>query len=255
MSLPNLQVTLKDLALREPGLQKLLHHHGIDLRFAGNLTLTEACAMHGLDLGVLVQELEEMDRDSHFLPEEMLDGFEVAEMVGYILSTHHGYLHRELERLEALLGEAGRTDGRTFPLLNDLLGPFQDFKASLQWHMREEENNLFPYFLELSVSPNAGLTHLEELESLVRIFEAEEERVLVDLAALRQKTNGYLIPGTVSSATRDLFHDLVRMETELRRHIHDENSILYPKVRALCRKGEPRTVILSPGPEPGTRKT
>jgi regulator of cell morphogenesis and NO signaling len=195
-----------------------------------------------------------MDRDSHFLPQEFLDQFNVAEMTGYILSTHHGFLHRELERLEGLLGEAGRTDGQAFPLLNDLLGPFQDFKASLQWHMREEENNLFPYFIELSTSPNAGLTHLDELESLVRIFEAEEERVLLDLDSLRKKTNGYLLPGTVGSATRDLFHDLVRMETELHRHIHDENYILYPKVRAICTKGEGRRTVLAPGPEPGTRK-
>jgi regulator of cell morphogenesis and NO signaling len=196
--------------------------------------------MHGLDLGVLVQELGDMDREAHFLPPEVLDGFNVAEVVGYILSTHHSFLYRELQRLEDLLGEAGRIDGTAFPLLLELLDPFLDFKKSLEWHMREEERNLFPYFLQLVEDPKTGFQNLDEIESLTRVFEAEEERVLVDLADIRKKTRGYLLPGTAGSSTRELFHDLARMEIELSRHIHDENQVLYPKVRALCRKGEER---------------
>ncbi|HVZ79163.1 MAG TPA: hemerythrin domain-containing protein [bacterium] len=245
MSLPDLHEPLQKLASREPGLPKLLHHHGIDLRFAGNLTLTEACAMHGIDLGSLVQELEEMDRDSHFLPQEVLEQFGVPEMVGYILATHHSFLRRELHRLEGLLGEAGRADGAALPALRDLLGPFQDFRASLEWHMREEEENLFPYFIDLAASPAAGLAQIDEMESLVRVFEAEEERVMVDLNELRRISGGYRLPGDAGAATRDLFHDLVRMETELHRHIHDENFILYPKVRAHCAGQGPRKPSLA----------
>lgn len=226
--------TLQQLSRREPDLSTLLQRHGVDLRFAGDLTLTEVCAIHGLDLEDLTLELEDRRRDSHFLPQEILSHFNVTELVGYILATHHVFLQKELVRLEGLLGEAVRQDGVRHPELLELFGLFADFKTSLEWHMREEEKNLFPYFLDLTSASRAQQPVLEELEGLSKLFQAEEGRVQADLEALRLKTHGYTAPSGTGRSTRDLFHEMARMESEIHRHIHDENYILYPKVAALC---------------------
>lgn len=233
--------TLQELSRREPDLSTLLRRHGVDLRFAGDLTLTEVCAIHGLDLEDLTLELEDHKRDSHFLSQEILSGFNVTELVGYILATHHVFLQKELTRLEELLGEAVRLDGVHHPELLDLFDLFTDFKTSLEWHMREEERNLFPYFLDLTSLPRAEQPVLEELEGLSGLFQAEEGRVQADLEALRLKTHGYQAPSGTSRSTRDLFHDMARMESEIHRHIHDENYILYPKVAALCGRKREKT--------------
>jgi regulator of cell morphogenesis and NO signaling len=227
--------TLQRLLRREPDLPPLLQRHGVDLRFTGGLTLTEVCAMHGLDLDDLTLELMDRKRDAHFLSQETLGTFNVTELVGYIMATHHAYLQKELGRLEELLAHSARLDGPRYPELLDLLGLFADFKSSLEWHMREEEKNLFPYFLDLTAAPLAQPPVLEELEGLSELFRVEEGRVQADLEALRRTTHGYRVPSGASRPTRDLFHDLERMEGEIHRHIHDENYILYPKVAAICR--------------------
>lgn len=239
MSVIHADDPLKDLARSEPGLQTLLRRHHIDLRFVQDLTLLEVCAIHGINLGEMVRELEEMDRDSHFLSQDELEAFAVPELVGYILSTHHGYLRKELQRLEALLAEASRSDGASQPFLLELLDLFVDFKVSLEWHMREEEKHLFPYYLELAERSAAFPGRSQELSEWIKVFEAEEARVLSDLEAIRRNTSGFRPPAGASQATRDLFHDLARVETEIHRHIHDENFILYPKVGALCRAQDP----------------
>lgn len=232
--------TVAQLSRRLPGALAILRNHGIDHHYAANLTLTEICAMHGLDPGDLLHELEESQRDGRFLSPPILEEYGLAELIGYIISTHHLYLQKELPRLEDLLGEAVRLDGTAFPGLMEVLDWFMDFKLSLEWHMKEEEKNLFPFILGRVSKPSPD-DRMEELESIISVFQAEEGRIQSDLDMLRKKSGDYKTAPGASHATRELFHDLQHMEKEIRRHLHDENAILFSKVTGAAKEGGPKT--------------
>jgi len=232
MATLDMTLTISQLMEVHNSYGSILQKFRIDPRFTSQLTLTEVCAMHGLNLQDVANQLETCDREMRFLADEVLQSYDIPQLIGYILFTHHAYLEKELPRLSTLLGEAIETDGASHPQLLELLTPFKDFKESLVWHMREEEKNLFPFFLLLVAPQQSPAMDLESVENLTQLFKTEEGEIQMDLERLKEKTRGYHLPEGVGQATRSLYYDLSRMEFELRRHIHVENKILFPKVIA-----------------------
>ena len=57
-----------------------------------------------------------------------------------------------------------------------------------------------------------------------------------DLEELRKLTNGFLPPPEACNTYRALFAGLAEMESDLHRHIHLENAVLFPVALALSEK-------------------
>ena len=226
----DMTLTISQLTSQHPGYGDILRQYQVDPRFTANLTLTEVCAIHGLNLQDVVNQLQSRDRERKFLDDKTLEGFDIPQLIGYILFTHHAYLDKELPHLADLLGEAIEIDGPNHPELLEILGPFKEFRESTEWHMREEEKNLFPFFLLLVAPQQSPAMHLEGVENLTQLFKNEEREIELDLERVREKTRSYHVPEGVSQAYKNLFYDLNRMEFELRRHMYVENKILFPKV-------------------------
>ncbi len=222
--------TIAELNEQNSNFSLILQKYQIDSHFASNLTLTEVCAMHGLNLQDVLNQLETCDREIRFLNDKILEGYDIPQLIGYILFTHHAYLDKELPRLTDLLGQAIETDGPDHSELLDLLTPFKEFRESVEWHLREEEKNLFPFFLLLVAPQHSPAMDMESVHTLTQLFKSEEAEIQLDLERLKQKTRNYHVPEGVSQAYRTLFYDLSLMEYELRRHIYVENKILFPKV-------------------------
>ena len=237
-------LNISQLISQHSGYGDILRQFRVDPRFTANLTLTEVCAIHGLNLQDVVNRLQSCDRERKFLDDKTLEGFDIPQLIGYILFTHHAYLEKELPHLADLLGEAIEIDGPAHPELLELLTPFKEFKESLEWHVKEEEKNLFPFFLLLVAPQHSPAMNLEGVENLTQLFKTEEKEIELDLERLREKTRKFHIPEGVSQAYKNLFYDLNRMEFELRRHMYVENKILFPKV--LVREKE----IMSRAEEP-----
>jgi len=53
------------------------------------------------------------------------------------------------------------------------------------------------------------------------------------VAEMRQLTHEYAIPAEAGNAYRALFAALVELESDLHRHIHLENNILFPRAAKL----------------------
>ena len=236
MASPDLNKTIAQLVEADPKLIGVLQKWNVDPHFAANLTLTEVCAVHGLNLQELLNRIETLDRDNKFLDDGILEGYNVPELVGYILYTHHAYMDRELPHLEILMGEALREDGARYPALETLVALFKDFKDSVEWHMREEENHLFPFFLSLASSREIPAHGFTTVEDFIQVFQTEEENIQDSLDHLRRMTHGFYVPPGAGQAFHDLFYALSRMEFEFHRHMHDENFVLLPKVLEVERR-------------------
>ena len=94
--------------------------------------------------------------------------------------------------------------------------------------MRKEETILFPAILRLA----AGTGHFP-VNQPIMVMEAEHEAAGADLERMRELTGDYTPPEDACGSYRALFAGLAELETDTFRHVHKENSILFPRAIAL----------------------
>jgi len=228
--------TLAELVRENPEYLMVFDKLRLQYDFLQDVTLGEVLALRDMTSAEFLQKLEDCEREARFVDEDSLKAYDIPQLLGYIVFVHHGYLERELPRLEELLQAAIKTDGPVHPELLELVHLFRGFRETLEGHMKEEERHLFPFFLFLSSPAPSHRFTLGGVSHLIDAFEEGDEEVERYLELLRVKTREYHVPPDAGQATRDLFHKLSRMEFELRRHMQVENNLLFPKVTALERE-------------------
>jgi len=113
---------------------------------------------------------------------------------------------------------------------------FNGFRIGMQHHARKEENVLFPYVKSLEsagteVSPLCG-----GISNPISVLESEHEEAGAALEQLRVLTAGYAVPDGACGTYIAMLSALEELEMDTHRHVHKENSILFP--RAAQREAE-----------------
>ena len=228
--------TLAQLVNENPEFLMVFEKLRFRYDLAQDITIGEALALRNLQMSDLMDCLEDCEREARFMDPKDLQVYDIPQLLGYIVFVHHGYMERELPRLEENLHEAIRKDGPDHPELMELAPLFRNFREVLELHMKEEERHLFPFFLFLASPSQSHRFSLGGVVRLIEAFEDGDEEIESHLEQIRLKTRNYHVPLGAGKATQDLFHHLSRMEFELRRHMNVENNILFPKVTALERE-------------------
>src|SRR6185312_11704942 len=102
------QRTLAELVAENPARAVVLDRIGLDFCCHGNRSLSEACVSAGLDP-------EEVSAALDAVADEVPSGWTGGgrgELAAYVESTHHSYLHAELESLEQLAAKVHSVHGR-----------------------------------------------------------------------------------------------------------------------------------------------
>jgi regulator of cell morphogenesis and NO signaling len=63
----------------------------------------------------------------------------------------------------------------------------------------------------------------------IAVMEAEHDDAARALAELRRLTTDFVPPAGACTTFRGLYHGLAELETDLHRHIHLENNVLFPR--------------------------
>jgi len=136
-----------------------------------------------------------------------------------------------MARLEAQVEEAALLEGHRHPVLLELRNEVTRFCQDLRAHLRTEERELFPAFLEMARGhrPAAGSDLLDPM----RILEEEHGAVEGLFKRLRALTDGFVPPPDARTSQRKLFETLQTLADSLYRHIYLENQILFAQVRTL----------------------
>jgi regulator of cell morphogenesis and NO signaling len=75
------------------------------------------------------------------------------------------------------------------------------------------------------------------LDGPVAVMLQEHDDAGGALARMRELTNGFTAPPEACNTYRALFAGLVELEEDLHRHIHLENSVLFPQALVLSKAG------------------
>lgn len=229
--------TVAEIAAGSLAAVRVFERHGIDYCCGGKRPLAEVCRERGLDAGTVERELEEAAgavagqvQDWNAAP--------ISELIGHIVSRHHGYLRRELPAIAARLEKVYRVYnqryGNALPGLPEAYGGLHD---ELVDHLQQEEATLFPALAayEKAVEVGGPLPSMPfgTVANPIQLMETEHESVGAALARIREITEGFSVPDYACVTYRALMSGLRELEQDLHLHIHLENNILFPRALQL----------------------
>src|SRR6187549_2740838 len=88
---PLADCTVGELVAARPGRSRVFQGYGIDFCCQGGRTLREACGRKGLSLDAVLEQLEAESADQP-QPQDNPADLPPAELAGYIVAKHHGFL-------------------------------------------------------------------------------------------------------------------------------------------------------------------
>ncbi|WP_237181769.1 iron-sulfur cluster repair di-iron protein [Rhodothermus bifroesti] len=228
---PLLSKTLGELVAADERRAALFDRLGLDYCCGGRRTLEVACRQRGLDPASVAAVLEALET-TETLKEPAADWQTrpLAELIDYIVRTHHAYLRRELPRLSALMERVAQVHGHQSTWLHEAQKVFGQLKLELEAHLRSEEEVIFPLIQALEqgeVLAAAGL------EAVLAQAESEHNAAGEALDRLRTLSDNYRVPEWACSSFQALLEGLAQLETDMHRHVHRENNVLFPRARRL----------------------
>jgi regulator of cell morphogenesis and NO signaling len=223
--------SLAELVVAQPQAAAVLERLRLDYCCGGAMSLAEACARRGLDAGTVAALLETLGDGS-----AELDGLaahdvaraSIAELCDHIVVAHHGPLRPRLDRIDHLLATVVRVHGTSQRSLVDVERLFAGLRGDLESHMNVEEGRLFPACRTLEASGAAAFD-----DSLLALLEDDHAATGDAICAIRELTGDFDTAQARCSTHRQLLTELRALELDLHQHIHEENNILFPRVRAL----------------------
>lgn len=225
---PLLDRPVGELVAERPGRSRVFQNHQIDFCCQGNRTLREACERKGIAVETVISELEQ-EQAGKGESEKNPANLEPEALCHYIVETHHEFLREELPRVHAMAERVAQVHGGHTPSLVEAYHVFHGMAQELINHMAKEEQVLFPAITALDRK------ELEEwdLDGPISCMMEEHQDTGSALKRLNELTEGYQPPPDACNTYRALFAGLADLEKDLQRHIHLENSVLFPAARQL----------------------
>jgi len=222
--------TVGELVAERPGRSRVFQGLGMDFCCQGNKTLAQACEKKGLKVEFVAQLLEDEGKDKVGEGENPAN-LPPSELCDYIVEKHHKFLRDELPRLFAMSQRVAHVHGGHTPSLVEVFEVFQGLARELEDHMGKEEQVVFPAIAKLATGERG---ELDSLEGPIAGMLHEHNEAGEALAKLNALTNGYVPPPEACNTYRALFAGLSDLEEDLHKHIHLENSVLFPQAIAMA---------------------
>lgn len=220
---------LGELLVRRPASLALLERLRLDYCCGGARTLAEACAQRGLDAHTVIAMIEALEGEGELEPHDIRQS-SIAELCDHIVGAHHDPTRRDLSRIAELLDTVVRVHGGKHGELTDLARVFAGLRTELEEHMALEEDQLFPFCRSLDAG---GAPPLPD-PALIALLEHDHELTGEALSALRELSGGYDPALALCGTHRALLEALRGLEVDVHQHVHEENNVLFPRVRELA---------------------
>jgi iron-sulfur cluster repair di-iron protein len=146
--------------------------------------------------------------------------------------SFYAYLRSELPSLEALLEKVANVHGTDAPWIVSVKEVFADLKPSMEAHIQKEEEIVFPFIRSCT---EEGTT--PEPDALdgdpIALMEEEHDETGAALKRMRTLSHDFTLPEWGCNSFRAALDGLKQLEADTHQHVHKENSILFPRARAL----------------------
>ncbi len=224
--------TVRSIVTQDFRSAAIFQKYSIDFCCHGNVSLEQACNEQGVALHEVQSELATLSigKSSGF---ESFDSWELDKLAEYIVQTHHQYIRSAIPTLLTHTQKVANVHGEHHAELIEIRDIFQGVAEEMIAHMMKEERMLFPYITELAQSARVGrpvrIPPFQTIQNPIRMMEAEHISVGDGTANIRNLSRHYAIPTDACMTYRVTYQELQAFESDLHKHIHLENNILFPK--------------------------
>lgn len=231
------ETTIRDIVVDNFRTAAVFQRHGLDFCCRGNRPLAEACDDKGIDPAAVLNELSAVGNATD-LPR--YTQWEAGMLADYITANHHAYVREMLPVLYQHTEKIASVHGVKHPELAEVAGLIREVGRELEDHMRKEEDDLFPYIKTLAAASADGATvaapPFGSAAGLIAMMEMEHRDAGDAMARIREITSDFIPPSNACTTYRVTFKELEEFESDLHRHVHLENNILFPKAIAFERE-------------------
>jgi len=228
MAQVNLNSSVGSWVTAHPQTSRVFEALQIDYCCGGGKSLEQACWDRGLDPKQVVQQLEQSVTENAESTENWLDA-SLTELCDHIEQTHHAYLKEELPRLTNMVAKVVGAHGESHPELATIQVVFASLRAELEPHMLKEEQVLFPAIRQLEQSTDDPSFPFGTVANPIRMMEKHHDDAGYALSRLHTLTRDYQVPEGACNTYRAMLAGLRDLERDMHRHVHKENSILFPR--------------------------
>lgn len=225
--------TVREIAIENPATIRVFETLGIDYCCGGKRSLTDACLQADVPIAQAVDLLANAGRDTGEDNANSWNDSPLHALTAHIVTKHHTFVRRETPRIESLLRKVISRHGDTHPEVVQIEELFLAMSQELNTHMAKEEQILFPYVDRMETALLAGeplpKTCFESITSPIANMMADHEDAGALLASIRELSDGFTAPAGACPSYRGLYHSLAEFESDLHRHVHLENNILFPR--------------------------
>lgn len=215
-----LDTAVARIVLEHSECATVFDRYRIDYCCRGELSLRRACAQIGLDPMRLLAECEAAIHVRTTPPLD-LAALSTKELILHVIAPHHQYLHQTLRYLVGLAQKVARVHGDKNPTLADVATTVETLATTLEVHLDEEEQVLFPALL----GGRPGDPRL------LASMHADHDELAALLAQLRTVAADFRCPIWACQSYRALMAELAHLEADTLRHIHVEDQVLMPRLR------------------------
>ena len=228
--------TVREYATETPNATRVFEKLKIDYCCGGGRSLSDACAVAGVPLEEVARLLEKAGDASGEMPPGVQSGT-LAQLIDYILDTHHAFTRDEMGRITALAEKVATKHGENRPELLTVRELFRRLCDDLRPHMFKEEVVLFPYIRQLEQAAAEGrpapFAPFGTVRNPVRMMMLEHDTAGEILRELRAASGDYSAPADGCMSYQALYRALEEFEADLHQHIHLENNVLFPRAAEL----------------------
>jgi len=216
----------------------IFQKYSIDYCCGGKRPLETACALMGVDAGLVIKELEEVKRDLRISNPLLLQQWDIHFLTAYIVNVHHLYLKNTIPAVKLLLDEFVKGHEKQFVYLGEMQQTFHQLADLLLPLMKQEEEVIFPYIRQLSHAyldkePYAHLL-IRGLRKRVKEAISQEHLTVTDkLLSLQKITGGFVTPANVCTKHKVVIAKLKELDNDINQHFYLENEILFPRLLQL----------------------
>jgi len=224
--------TIGEMVAKDYRKAQVFKNMGIDFCCGGKKTIAEVCKKKGIDPVEVERQLSSI-KGENTSSETDFQKWDIGFLTDYIINTHHQYVKDNSSFILEIAQKVARVHGDRHPELISVAETFSRIARDLTLHMVKEEKILFPFIKELAYYKKIDAAVPEadfgRVSTPIHIMELEHEQAGEDFETIRALTTNYTLPADACSSYTILFKKLEEYESDLNRHVHLENNILFPK--------------------------
>lgn len=229
--------TLGDVVRRNFYASEIFDSYDINYCCEGGLSIIEACRVKNIESEIILTALDELSEQEDEAS-SAFSNWPLNLLVDYILKKHHRYIGFNIPEIWRLMEEYLSADPDAKYILEKAQYYFRIFEKDLNAHVKKEEQLIFPYIKKLVLLDKKAFKDISFLskkdldDRIDHSFEEHERegkqfKLIYELISdYNQDDEGYL----------RVLKGIQEFEKDLHRHVHLENNLLFPKVKALQQK-------------------